>query len=147
MRKFDFYGLFLTQDVRDKLVDFIENLHPDDPVKKMIDKGNGYIINHCILLHKSKFTDDNKKIREELDKIVRNPEKRHVVLIVDGIGYSDKAVAFSCRIFGSNKDFNNLHITICTIGDGKPVDSNEITNWRDINPIRIRTIIYKHYLD
>lgn len=31
------------------------------------------------------------------------------------------------------------HVTICTFNDGKPVDSNNITEWKDIEPIIVNT--------
>lgn len=35
------------------------------------------------------------------------------------------------------------HITICTFNGGKPVDSNNITEWKDIEPIIIETKLEK----
>ena len=35
------------------------------------------------------------------------------------------------------------HITICTFNGGKPVDSNNITEWKDIEPIIVETKLEK----
>ena len=35
------------------------------------------------------------------------------------------------------------HITIATFRGGKPVDSNEITNWKDIEPIIVTVKLEK----
>ena len=98
MKAFDYYGLFLTEESRNQLIDFIENLHPDSPIKKAINKGNGYILDHCTLIHKSKFDNNNEDLRSKLDKVIEN-EKRLIYLIIDAIGFTNKAVAFGCNIF------------------------------------------------
>ena len=41
----------------------------------------------------------------------------------------------------------NLHITIRTIGNGRPVDSNKIVNWCGLIPITVKAILDKHYLN
>jgi hypothetical protein len=64
-------------------------------------------------------------------------------LEINGIGVSDKAMAFRCNI-PENLCANKIpHITICTFNGGKPVDSNNITEWKDIEPIIIETKLEK----
>lgn len=66
-------------------------------------------------------------------------------IIIDGIGASDKSLAF--RVAGDSMCTvcaNKIpHITICTFNGGKPVDSNNITEWKDIEPIIIETKLEK----
>lgn len=69
------------------------------------------------------------------------------------IGISDKAMAFKVSLQDSEFDMCSLtllcankipHITICTFNGGKPVNSNNITKWYDLNePISIETILKK----
>lgn len=35
------------------------------------------------------------------------------------------------------------HITICTFRGGVPKDSNNITEWRNINPIMVKGVLKK----
>lgn len=46
---------------------------------------------------------------------------------VNGIGFSNKAIAF--RVTIPDLPCAKPHITICTINGGKPVDSNGICEW------------------
>ena len=68
--------------------------------------------------------------------------KFHITII--GIGISDKAMAFKFRRSGIVTPCKNKipHITICTFNNGKPVDSNKITEWYDLDEqITIQTIL------
>ena len=57
-------------------------------------------------------------------------------LIIDGIGVSDEAIAVRVKYDGPI--VNKIpHITIATPRDGKPVNSNRITEWVDIKPYKI----------
>lgn len=61
-------------------------------------------------------------------------------ITIDGIGISDDAIAVRVRF--SNPIANKIpHITMATPKNGKPVNSNKITNWLDIEPYEIRGII------
>lgn len=52
-------------------------------------------------------------------------------------------MAFRCNI-PENLCANKIpYITICTFNGGKPVDSNNITEWKDIEPIIIETKLEK----
>lgn len=64
---------------------------------------------------------------------------------VDGIGISDKAMAFRIdkELMGIPCANNIPHITICTFNGGKPADSNDITEWKDIEPILVETKLRK----
>lgn len=68
--------------------------------------------------------------------VYSNSLGKHTALIIDGIGVSDDAIAVRVRYDGpiANK---TPHITIATPKNGKPVNSNFITNWIDIKPYTI----------
>lgn len=58
-------------------------------------------------------------------------------LIIDGIGVSDEAIAV--RVNFTKPIANKIpHITIATPPNGKPVNSNKITEWYDIKPYEIK---------
>lgn len=61
---------------------------------------------------------------------------KHTALIIDGIGVSDDAIAVRVR-YDSPIANKTPHITIATPKNGKPVNSNFITNWIDIKPYTI----------
>lgn len=47
-------------------------------------------------------------------------------------------------VYPSNLCANKIpHITICTSNGGKPVDSNYITEWKDIEPITVEVKLEK----
>ena len=57
-------------------------------------------------------------------------------LTINGIGVSDDAIAV--RVAYNNPIANKIpHITIATPQNGKPVNSNKITKWYDIEPYTI----------
>lgn len=67
------------------------------------------------------------------DSSMKNP---FVSLVVDGIGISDEAIAL--RVKWNLPIANKIpHITIATPQNGKPVNSNKITQWIDIEPYQI----------
>lgn len=59
-------------------------------------------------------------------------------LIIDGIGVSDDAIAVRVNYGNVLPIANKIpHITIATPPNGKPVNSNKITKWIDIEPYTI----------
>ena len=59
-----------------------------------------------------------------------------ITITVDGIGVSDDAIAVRIRF--NDPIANKIpHITIATPQTGKPVNSNYITKWYDIEPYDI----------
>ena len=99
---------------------------------------------------------DNGVIKEEVFKNIINylndtPPDTHMYLTVDGIGRYENVFAFRIKktevvsMLIKNKQ---PHIT-CVLDPttNKPVDSNKISKWVDIKPIKIDTIckvINKH---
>ena len=109
-------------------------------------------LDHCTLLHVSQEK-DHVDLKKLLDELCTNTTKH--ALVVNAVGMSDKALAFRVSMpqLGSSRTgelkFIPLcanrtpHITICTFGDGKPQDSNNITKWTEIEPMSITTLIHK----
>ena len=54
-------------------------------------------------------------------------------------------MAFKVNIFPLVSVNKIPHITICTFNDGKPVDSNMITEWKDIEPITVEVKLEKRW--
>ena len=88
---------------------------------------------------------------EIMQYVLTHNEQYHSI-IVDGIGISDKAIALHVSSIKSESGEEVLsmnkvkHITLYLLKDGKPVDSNSITEWTSIEPtsfIGYLRIIYK----
>lgn len=88
---------------------------------------------------------------EIMQYVLTHNEQYHSI-IVDGIGISDKAIALHVSSIKSESgeevlSMNKLkHITLYLLKDGKPVDSNSITEWTSIEPtsfVGYLRIIYK----
>lgn len=153
MDEYQYYGLHLTKDSRDKLRRYIE----DSPYQVAFLRSTKEYLDHCTLLHVSQEKDhaDLKKLLDSLYAMAVQHEVRKHSLVVNAIGMNDKALAFRVSMpqIGSARtgelEFIPLcanttpHITICTFGDGKPQDSNNITEWTEIAPIGITTLIHK----
>ena len=139
MEDFEYYGLFLTEESKAKLKEWLW-LHGYDFNNDII-KGllpNNWYLDHCTLLHRSQRT-SNSLLEETLGTTLVLHGNLNQPLEINGIGVSDKALAFRCNI-PENLCANKVpHITICTFNGGKPVDSNMITEWKDIESIFIET--------
>lgn len=88
---------------------------------------------------------------EIMQYVLTHNEQYHSI-IVDGIGISDKVIALHVSSIKSESGEEVLsmnkvkHITLYLLKDGKPVDSNSITEWTSIEPtsfIGYLRIIYK----
>lgn len=157
MDKWQYYGLFLTEESKTKLVDFIlSDKYPKElftPAQCMGENAKAYL-DHCTLLHKSHLNNDdtvflNRAIKARLDYLLENNIVEANVMIT-AIGISEKAMAFRVVILNNSSGIYDYeicaneipHITICTFNGGKPVDSNMITDWHDLDePIIIKTIL------
>ena len=133
MEKWQYYGLFIDKETHDKLIDVLVDYHwigtLNDSEKEYLD--------HCTLMHNSQKEDWLKVM---LDNYLGN--KFHVTILA--VGISDKAMAFKVRRRGIVASCKNTtpHITICTFNGGKPVDSNNIVKWHDLDePIEIETTL------
>lgn len=131
MESFEYYGLFLTEGSKTKLKQWLwinDYDFNNDLIKGVLPKN--WYLDHCTVLHVPQSNYIKEAILE--DRI----GERHL-LTINGIGVSDKAMAFRIdRGLLHVPCSNNIpHITICTFNGGKPVDSNNITEWENIRPI------------
>lgn len=116
-----YLGVFLDKDSSDILKSLLQN-----PVLKngIMDGGEWKIYCHHMTLA---FNDGSKEVQE-----VFNYYKKHLgedrELHVIAIGASDKAIA--AKIDYKDKITNSIaHVTMVVSSIGRPVDSNQITNW------------------
>lgn len=141
MDDYEYYGLFLTQESKDKLAKwlFFNGYLPESELMK---KRTGWYLDHCTLLHKSQRT-SHFLLEDTLSTALIMYGSIIESIKIDGIGISDKAMAFRV-VYPSNLCANKIpHITICTSNGGKPVDSNYITEWKDIEPITVEVKLEK----
>lgn len=140
---FIYIGLVLSEETKDYLLNLF---HLDsDFWGKAIYK---IYCHHCTLLHKSMA--DTEKGQRILNELKHYNENDVIPIVIDGIGVSDKAMAFRVQknmlldIICMNEQ---PHITIATFNDGKPVDSNYIKSFMSVPPITIKTKlqIYKKW--
>lgn len=128
MKDYQYFGLQVCNKDRNELVEKLIKIFSN----------KDFIVDHVTLMHVSQHDDD-------LYNFLSSKLGRKAQIVIDRIGQSNKAVAFGvylCEYRNKCKN-KNPHITILTQNDGKPVDSNYITDWIDINPIIVDTILVK----
>lgn len=141
MKDFKYFGLFLSKVERDNLLYFLLN---NDRYKDYISASKRIYLSHSTLIYKSHLNDFNLYEISELFVKTNKLIGKDFKLTITGIGISDKAMAFKVKIPINLICLNTTpHITICTFNDGKPVDSNNITEWENIEPITITTTLKK----
>ena len=135
MDDYEYYGLFLTQESKDKLAKWLFfNGYP--PENGLMKKRTGWYLDCCTLLHKSQRT-GHFLLEDVLGTALMMYGGIIGSIKIDGIGISDKAMAFRV-VYPSDLCADRIpHITICTSNDGKPADSGYITEWKDIEPITV----------
>lgn len=138
MKEFEYYGLFLTEESKAKLKAWLINSNYQPEILR----SEKEYLDHCTMLHKSQRGEDTYLIEEDL-KFMLAVQVKNMRLEIDGIGVSDKALAFRCNLSEELCANKVPHITICTFNGGKPVDSNNITEWKDIKPIIVEAKLEK----
>lgn len=133
MENYQYYGLFLGTGTKNMLMD---NLTGNIGIALGVT--DRIFIDHCTLLHKSQL-----KGNEELQSYLESNLGKSINIRLVAVGISDKAIAF--KVEGVDNICANKvpHITIATFKGGNPVDSNGITNWRDIKPIIVTVKLEK----
>jgi hypothetical protein len=117
MENWIYVGLFLD----DKSKKFLKRLYS-------IPKGWKEYYDHMTVVFNdgSQFAEDVKSVNE------KHFHKR-LTLKVIAVGISEKAMALKVELPGGVVCANKIpHITLGTSLEGKPVDSNDITNWHNI---------------
>ena len=143
MKNFEYIGLFLTEESKTKLKEWLwlnDYDFNNDLIKGTLPKN--WYLDHCTLLHRLQRGEDTYLIEEDL-KFMSSVQVKNMRLEINGIGISDKAMAFRCNLSEELCANKVPHITICTFNGGKPVDSNNITEWRNINPIMVKGVLKK----
>ena len=135
MKDFHYFGLFLDEETKKGLLDVLLTYLEDNSVECLLDK---VYIDHCTLLHVSQLHGNSEIYNYLNDRIGEKYE-----IVINGIGISDKAAAFRVAEYSVVCVNTTPHITIATYNGGKPVDSNNITEWKDIEPIIVTTILKK----
>lgn len=134
MKNFQYFGLFLDEDTRDKLLSFIKT----EINSSIIDDAERVFLDHCTLLHVSQLHGNS-----ELYSYLEEHLGEKVPVKITALGMSEKAFAFKV-VLPMYICANNIpHITIATYYGGKPVDSNHITEWESIKPIEVITTLSK----
>ena len=135
MKNFQYYGLFLDSDIKNELMNI---LNANEEYSVLLKKADRIFIDHCTLLHISQLH-DNQVFYDYLN--ARIGEKFSI--IINGIGISDKVAAFRVDKRSVVSCNSIPHITIATFNGGKPVDSNNIMEWKTIKPIILTTQLKK----
>ena len=119
----EYYGLFIDDVSKRKLMSLV----PEDAYKVYCD--------HMTIAHKSKFNDE---IVERCESLVG--KQFEVMATHIGVSKDVMAVGVETNCFSFNKI---KHITLCTLSPkGKPVQSNFITDWRELEaPILLSGVV------
>lgn len=132
---FMYYGLFLTDESRNLLLNKLSNVL------------NGKVFLHHITLghrYSTKESVENMILWNKLGEFYEKHHGEKYKVTLTAIGQSDKAMAYKASIPDLPCINKMPHLTIQTFDGGKPVDSNYITNWVEIDPIEIETYFEKN---
>ena len=120
-----YFGVFLDADESERVYNIVNSLPgigiPDDWRK---------YTSHMTIIYNNK-----SEIAQAWAKAAAPRVGEDVLLKATHVGVSDKAIAI--RVNGEMSANAIPHITIACSPIGKPVDSNKITNWREIDPFSI----------
>ena len=142
MKNFQYYGLFLTQESKNILTQYLQNKGYDKLIKAL---SNRIYLDHCTLLHYKHLNNvHNLILREQLDKYIGDNKDRKIKIVIDAIGMTDKVFAFRINNINDLCANRTPHITIATRNSGKPVDSNFIHYWKPIEELIIETKLKKY---
>lgn len=137
MDNFHYFGLFLDTNTKNKLMNILTDNIDYNIALNVADK---IFIDHCTLLHVSQLNGNSEVFNDLNNRLGEN-----IQIKIEGIGISDKAMAFKVALPKNVYSINKTpHITICTFNGGKPVESNNITKWSLLEePIQVKTTLKK----
>ena len=120
-----YFGVFLDADESERVYNIINSLPG-------IDIPNDWrkYTSHMTIIYNNK-----SEIAQVWAKATAPRVGEDVLLKATHVGVSDKAIAI--RVNGEMSANAIPHITIACSPTGKPVDSNKITNWREMVPFTI----------
>lgn len=128
MNDFQYIGLFLDKDTRDKLISFIKT----EISSSIIDDADRVFLDHCTLLHNSQLP-GHTGLYYHLEAQIG----REIPIKLVALGMSERAFAFKVALPEQICVNKIPHITIATYRGGKPVESNNILEWEPITPVEI----------
>lgn len=134
--KFNYYALVIKGATKNSLMTYLETT----PFIEDINKGTIHL-NHCTLVHNTQLdTPKGTRIFNDCEYW----KGMYLPMEIIAVGKSDKAIAF--RLKNNIATCNKIpHITIATINGGEPKDSNDITEWHDMEkPIVIEGKITRY---
>lgn len=137
MDNFHYFGLFLDIDTKNRLMNMLTDNIDYNIALNVADKT---YTDHCTLLHVSQLHGNSEVFNNLNNRLGEN-----IQIKIEGIGISDKAMAFKVvlprNVYSINK---TPHITICTFNGNKPAESNNITKWFLLEePIQVKTTLKK----
>lgn len=137
MDNFHYFGLFLDIDTKNRLMNMLTDNIDYNIALNVADK---IFIDHCTLLHVSQLHSNSEVFNNLNNRLGEN-----IQIKIEGIGISDKAMAFKVVLPKNVHSINKTsHITICTFNGGKPVESNSITKWFLLEePVQVKTTLKK----
>lgn len=120
-----YFGVFIDEKAKRLNEIAIEKQGMDIPY-------NWKMFNHHMTIAFNNKTEDAQNLYD----VYKHTFGKTITITVDGIGVSDDAIAVRIRF--NDPIANKIpHITIATPQTGKPVNSNYITKWYDIEPYDI----------
>lgn len=120
-----YFGVFLNENSKLKILQLLQDNNITIP------DGWKRYIHHMTIAFNNKT-----KEAESLREFYQPWMGQNINLTVNGIGISKDAIAV--RVKWVDPIANKIpHITVAIPPNGKPVNSNYIDNWININPIRI----------
>lgn len=122
-QKWIYFGVFIDNDSKTEILKLLQKYNVTIPE-------NWKMYNHHMTIAFNNNTQEAKKLYDWY-KIVMG---KNVRLYVNGIGISNEGIAV--RVGWANPIANKIpHITVATPINGKPVNSNKIMNWFNVDPI------------
>ena len=125
--KWIYFGVFLNEVSKFRNLKALQDngiIIPDD----------WKMFNHHMTIAFNDGSEKNQKLYDAYSSFFGTTKK----LTIDGIGISDDAIAVRVNYGNILPIANKIpHITIATPHNGKPVNSNKITKWVDIEPYTI----------
>ena len=120
-----YFGVFLDADESERVYNIVNSL-PGIDIPNDWRKYTG----HMTIVY-----NNTSEIAQAWAKATAPRVGEDVLLKATHVGVSDKVIAI--RVNGEMSANAIPHITIACSPTGKPVDSNKITNWREIVPFTI----------
>lgn len=122
-----YFGIFLPNSAKTKNIQTLQKYKVNIPQ-------DWKVFNHHMTIAFNNGSEIANKLFQHYEKQITSQE--NVTITVNGIGISKDAIAL--RIDYNLPIANKIpHVTIATPIKGKPVNSNFITKWIDIEPYQI----------